>query len=86
MRPDIPEPKALEDYRGNGEFVLVVDDVKDQREVATGTLEQLGYRTRAAGSREEAGPYLEKYSADLILLDMIMDPGVDGLETYKRVN
>ena len=23
--------------------------------------------------------------ADLIVLDMIMDPGIDGLETYKRI-
>jgi len=24
-------------------------------------------------------------SADLLVLDMIMDPGIDGLETYKRI-
>jgi len=24
-------------------------------------------------------------SADLLVLDMIMDPGIDGLDTYKRI-
>jgi len=24
-------------------------------------------------------------SADLLLLDMIMDPGIDGLDTYKKI-
>ena len=23
--------------------------------------------------------------ADLLILDMIMDPGIDGLDTYKRI-
>lgn len=38
-----PVPRALEEHRGAGESVLVVDDVKEQREFATGILEQLGY-------------------------------------------
>ena len=25
------------------------------------------------------------HSVDLVLLDMIMDPGMDGLETYKKI-
>jgi YesN/AraC family two-component response regulator len=29
--------------------------------------------------------YLQSNSADLLILDMIMDPGIDGLDTYKRV-
>jgi DNA-binding NarL/FixJ family response regulator len=29
--------------------------------------------------------YLKKNSVDLILLDMIMAPGIDGLETYRRI-
>ena len=28
---------------------------------------------------------MEKNSVDLLLLDMIMDPGIDGCETYRRV-
>jgi DNA-binding NtrC family response regulator len=28
---------------------------------------------------------MKENSADLLVLDMIMDPGIDGLETYKRI-
>jgi PAS domain S-box-containing protein len=79
------EPTAIEDHRGAGESVLVVDDVKEQREVATRILEQLGYRALSASCGEEAVIYLEKNSVDLMLLDMIMDPGIDGLQTYKQI-
>ena len=36
-------------------------------------------------SGEEAVEYLKNRSADMLVLDMIMDPGMDGLETYKRI-
>ena len=29
--------------------------------------------------------YLKTNRVDLLVLDMIMDPGMDGLETYQRV-
>ena len=29
--------------------------------------------------------YLKGKKADILLLDMIMTPGIDGLETYRRV-
>ena len=29
--------------------------------------------------------YIQRNSVHLILLDMIMDPGIDGLETYRRI-
>jgi DNA-binding NtrC family response regulator len=28
---------------------------------------------------------MRNHSADLLILDMIMEPGIDGLETYKRI-
>ena len=33
----------------------------------------------------EAVEYLKEHTADLILLDMIMDPGINGRETYERI-
>jgi len=47
-------------------------------------LDQLGYRTGTAASGEEALAYLAGQQVDLLLLDMIMAPGMDGLETYQR--
>ena len=73
------------DCQGNGESILVVDDVKEQREIASKILFQLGYSVKTAKSGKEAVALLEKETADLVVLDMIMPPGIDGLETYKRI-
>ncbi|NQT61256.1 MAG: response regulator, partial [Bacteroidetes bacterium] len=76
---------SIEDYLGNGESILVVDDVEEQRELASGMLEKLGYSVSTVSSGEEAVEYLKNNKTDLIVLDMIMDPGIDGFETYKRI-
>jgi two-component system, cell cycle sensor histidine kinase and response regulator CckA len=73
-----------ESYKGRGESILVVDDVKEQRELATTMLRGLGYRVNAVSSGEEAVTYLKTNRVDLLVLDMIMDSGMDGLETYQR--
>jgi len=75
----------IESYMGKGETVLVIDDVEGQREIATGILKRLGYAVDSVSSGEEAVEYLKNNTADLLLLDMIMAPGIDGLETYKRI-
>jgi two-component system cell cycle sensor histidine kinase/response regulator CckA len=75
----------IEDYMGQGESILVVDDVKGQREIASGILKKIGYSVTAVSSGEEAIAYMKENSADLLVLDMIMAPGIDGLETYKRI-
>ena len=72
-------------YTGSGESILVVDDVKEQREVATIMLTRLGYKVHAVSSGEDAIEFLKTHTMDLLVLDMIMDPGIDGLETYRRV-
>jgi PAS domain S-box-containing protein len=76
---------SIEDYRGQGESVLVVDDVKEQRAIATAILTKLGYKVETVSSGEQSVAYLRKKDFDIIVLDMIMDPGIDGLETYKRI-
>jgi two-component system cell cycle sensor histidine kinase/response regulator CckA len=78
-------PFSIEDYRGRGESILVVDDVEEQREIASSMLKRLGYSVISVSSGEEAIKYLENNSVDCIILDMIMDPGIDGLETYQRI-
>ncbi len=80
-----PLPQTpLESYRGRGESLLVVDDVPEQRELAVAMLERLGYQVRAAASGEEALEFLSRHQVDLLVLDMIMEPGMDGLETYRQ--
>ncbi len=79
------KPVPIDEYVGNGEMILVIDDVQSQREIASNILRKLGYAVTAVSSGEEAVKYLKNNSADLLLLDMIMDPGIDGFETYKRI-
>ncbi len=76
---------APDRYRGRGESILVVDDVPEQRELASSMLCSLGYRVHTVSSGEDAVAYLKKRTVDLVVLDMIMDTGIDGLETYKRI-
>lgn len=75
----------VEDYMGKGESILVVDDVKEQIELALTMLTTLGYSAHAVSSGEEAVEYLKEHTVDLIVLDMVMDPGMDGLDTYKKI-
>jgi CheY-like chemotaxis protein len=87
-REQLPKPaplNSLEPFRGAGETVLVVDDMKEQREIAARIIEQLGYVAKSAESGEQAVELLKREQADLLILDMIMEPGIDGLETFHRV-
>ncbi len=79
------ESASLEACMGNGERVLVVDDVKEQRQIAIMLLTKLGYSVNAVSSGKEAIEYVKTNSPDLLILDMIMDPGIDGLDTYKEI-
>jgi len=76
---------SLKDYMGKGEAILIVDDVEEQRKIASGMLKELGYSVISVASGEEAVEYMRTNKVDLLLLDMIMDPGMDGLETYKQI-
>ena len=76
---------SMEEYMGDGDSILVVDDVQEQREIVSLMLTNLGYSATSVSSGEKAVDYMKDNSADLLVLDMIMDPGIDGLETYKRI-
>lgn len=87
-REDIPAEAmaiSMSEYMGRGESILIVDDVEDQRELAAGILRKLNYRVEGVSSGEEAIEYLKDHHVDLIILDMIMDPGIDGLDTFRGV-
>jgi len=77
--------KNAVDYQGKGESVLVVDDAPQQRDIASKILSQLGYSVKTVESGEKAVAFLKKDTVDLVVLDMIMPPGIDGLETYERI-
>ena len=81
----LKEAVPLVDYLGHREKILVVDDDERQREIAGEILTRLGYNAEAVSSGEEAIQYVKEHPLDLIVLDMIMPKGINGLETYKAI-
>ncbi len=87
-RERMPESKAaipLKKYIGHKERILVVDDVPEQREISLALLTSLDYSVETVCSGEDAVEFLENHKVDLVVLDMIMDPGIDGFDTYKKI-
>ncbi|WPL16439.1 Aerobic respiration control sensor protein ArcB [Thiorhodovibrio winogradskyi] len=64
--------------------VLVVDDNLTNRQVALGLLARFGIKAEAVSDGEEALARLTREAFDLVLMDIQM-PGLDGLETTKRL-
>ena len=87
-REELPDDKShlvIGSYSGDGESILVIDDVEEQRGIASGMLKELGYSVVSVSSGEEGVEYLKTNEVDLLVLDMIMDPGMDGLDTYRKI-
>lgn len=78
---------ALKDYDFGGKRLLVVDDIAINREIIAASLKRTGAKVDFAESGEAC---LEKIATspaghfDLILMDIMM-PGIDGLETTRRI-
>ena len=70
---------------GKGESILVVDDVKEQRNIASSILSMLGYTVATKANGEEALEFIKNQPADLVILDMVMSAGMDGLDIYKKI-
>ena len=80
-------PNAIPDeiVGGKGERVLVVDDEENALDIACNYLKDLNYNPDHASSGEEAISLCKKNRYDLVILDMLMPPGIDGLETFKKI-
>ncbi len=76
---------TIDQFRGRGETILVVDDMPEQLEIAAKILTKLGYQVATAPGGQEAVDYLRENTVDLVILDMIMAPDMDGLETYRHI-
>lgn len=79
------KPATIESIMGRDERILVVDDVPEQRDIAGRMLSRLNYQVHTVPSGEDAVDYLKHHPVDCVVLDMIMDPGMDGLDTYKQI-
>lgn len=79
------EINIIENLLGNKEIILVVDDLEDQLDITNYILEKLNYNPVLKLSGEDAIEYIKDNDVDLVLLDIIMHPGINGYETYKQM-
>ena len=64
--------------------LLIVDDVRENREILRRRFERNGFRATEASGGIEALELLEREAFDLVLLDMMM-PDVAGLDVLTRI-
>lgn len=64
--------------------VLVIDDELDMRNLIEVMLSKSNFNTIAVGSGEEAYPFIENNSADIVLLDIMM-PNEDGFTVCENI-
>ncbi len=73
--------------RGGSEAILVVEDEEGVRQLITHALAVAGYRVRSGGSWSEISAWLESSDAapDLLIADMVLPGGMDGVEVADRM-
>lgn len=64
--------------------LLIVDDIRENREILRRRFERQGFHATEAGGGIEALEAIEREAFDLVLLDMMM-PDLSGLEVLTRV-
>ncbi len=73
-----------EEFSDNS-YVLVVDDEAAIRYSVGKTLQRVGYNVREAASGEDALEIMKTQNFDVVLTDIRMPPGLDGLELIRRI-
>jgi len=67
------------------ERILVIDDEPYLQDIAKKMLQFLGYNVNAVNSGEAAIEFVKQTPVDLLVIDMLMDPGLNGRETYEKI-
>ncbi|MBA7585385.1 Polar-differentiation response regulator DivK [subsurface metagenome] len=70
---------------GAGKKILVVDDKEDSRILVRKVLGRRGYEVFEAGNGEDAISLAQKEVPALILMDVRLPGGIDGLEATRRI-
>jgi len=70
---------------GAGKKILVVDDKEDSRVLVRKVLGRRGYEVIGAGTGEDAISMAQRELPDLILMDIRLPGGIDGLEATRRI-
>lgn len=88
-------PRFCPPFKNNGtpsghppagkEKILIADDDPVVLEMMNRLLSNLGYQVVGVRSGEQAVQYVTNNGADLILLDALMEPGMDGVEACRQI-
>ncbi len=70
---------------GKGEHILIVDDEPLLRDISCEIMKSFNYHVDAVDSGEAAIKFVKEKPVDLILLDMFMEPGINGRQTYEEI-
>ena len=79
------EKLKLKDFDNTKYSILIVDDDASQREITAEILRKNNFKVFSVDSGEKAIEFVKKRKVDLILLDMVMEPGMDGCETFENI-
>jgi DNA-binding response OmpR family regulator len=77
--------EQVHDFAHENAVVLVVDDEETIRYSVARTLQKAGYQVMEASSGEEALSMLADRPAEVVLTDIRMPPGLDGVELLRRI-
>ncbi len=72
-------------FIGNSEHILIVDDEPHLCDIACQMLQTIGYKVDSVSSGKLAIKFLKENPIDLIVLDMLMEPGINGRQTYEEI-
>jgi two-component system KDP operon response regulator KdpE len=71
--------------QARSEMILVVDDQPRVVRLASQVLAAVGFQVIAANNGEAALEMVALEQPDLVLLDILLPPGIDGFETCRRI-
>jgi len=84
LRPEVSESDGADSNVVVAPRLLIVDDIEDNREILMRRFKLRGFYVVEAECGLTAIELIEKEPFDLVLLDVMM-PGINGLETLKRI-
>ena len=84
LRPEVNQSDTADGNTSVRPRLLIVDDISDNRTILTRRFQRRGFDVVEAECGLTAIELIDKESFDLVLLDVMM-PGMDGIETLKRI-
>ncbi len=80
-----PAPRRIAGYEGRRRRVLIVDDLPANRAIIQEMLAPLGFELAEAADGLSALAEMDRFNPDLVLMDLRLNGGIDGLEATRRI-